>query len=144
MIVEKTGPIAKANDWLRRRRCSPFIVWGYRCRVYFAIAGRKSANGPADLFRRVRLGTACGTLTDSMTKEALYIDATTRCAEIAYREVPSCSRVLCKGSEKREREQQARTFQRKMMLRQNLLWVPPRPHDPLRPFIIVMLFIIQE
>jgi hypothetical protein len=79
-----------------------------------------------------------------MTKEALYIDAATRCAEIAYREVPSCSRVLCKGSEEREREQQTRTFQRKM-LRQNLLGVPPRPHDPLRPFTtIVMLLIIQE
>jgi hypothetical protein len=56
-----------------------------------------------------------------MTKEALYIDAATRYAEIANREVPSCSRVLCKGGEKREREQQARTFQREMMFQQNLL-----------------------
>jgi len=79
-----------------------------------------------------------------MTKEALYIDAATRCAEIAYREVPSCSRVLCKGGEERERKQQTRTFQRKMKLPQNLLGVPPWPHDPLRPFTIVMLLIIQE
>ena len=103
--MEKTDPIAKANGWLSSRRCSPFIVWRYSCRVYFAIARRKCANDPANLSRQIRLGTACGALTDSMTKEALYIDAATRCAEIAYRKVPSCSRVLCEGGEKREREQ---------------------------------------
>jgi hypothetical protein len=80
-----------------------------------------------------------------MTKEALYIDAATRCAEVAHRKVPSCSRVLCKRGEKRERKQQARAFERKMMLQQNLLlWLPPWPHDSLRPFTIVMLLIIQE
>jgi len=77
-----------------------------------------------------------------MTKEALYIDAATRCAKIAYREISRCSRVLRKGGEKREREQQARAFQRKMVFQQNVLRLPPWSFDVLRPFTIVMLFII--
>ena len=79
-----------------------------------------------------------------MTKEALYIDAATRCAEITYWKIPSCSGVLGKGGEEREREQQTRTFQRKVTLQQNVLWLPPWPHDSLEPFTIAVLLIIQE
>jgi hypothetical protein len=83
VVTKKARPVVKADSRFGGRGKGPLVVRGDGGRVDLAIAGRVGADNPPNLSLEIRRGAASRTLTNTMPKETLNVDASTGRAEIA-------------------------------------------------------------